>query len=177
VVASNSDSLWNGSETALQFEIEPLFWQTRWFRITCVALILLSVWSVHRYRLYHLTKQFNLRLAERARLHQLEAELAHINRVNMMGELAASLAHEIRQPIAAAMTSANACLRWLVRDPPDLERARAAAMRVEQDGNRAADVISRLRSFYKKGPRPEREMVDVNEIVREMIVLLRDEGR
>jgi len=65
VVASNNDSLWNGSETSLQFEIEPLFWQTGWFRITCVALILLSVWSVHRYRLYHLTKQFNLRLEER----------------------------------------------------------------------------------------------------------------
>ena len=65
VLASNSDSLWNGSETCLQFEIEPLFWQTMWFRITCLALILLSVWSVHRYRLYHLTKQFNLRLEER----------------------------------------------------------------------------------------------------------------
>jgi ligand-binding sensor domain-containing protein/signal transduction histidine kinase len=65
VVASNSDSLWNGSETSLQFEIEPLFWQTRWFRSTCVTLILLSVWSVHRYRLYHLTKQFNMRLEER----------------------------------------------------------------------------------------------------------------
>jgi signal transduction histidine kinase len=65
VVASNSDSLWNGSETSLQFEIEPLFWPTRCFRITCVALILLSAWSVHRYRLYHLTKQFNLRLEER----------------------------------------------------------------------------------------------------------------
>jgi signal transduction histidine kinase len=65
VVASNSDSLWNGSEASLQFEIEPLFRLTAWFRITCVALILLSVWSVHRYRLYHLTKQFNLRLEER----------------------------------------------------------------------------------------------------------------
>ena len=94
----------------------------------------------------------------------------------MMGELAASLAHEIRQPIAAVITSANACLRWLVRDSPDLERARAAAIRIEQDGNRAADVISRLRSFYKKGPQPDREMVDVNQIIREMIILLRDEG-
>jgi ligand-binding sensor domain-containing protein/signal transduction histidine kinase len=65
VVASNSDGLWNGSETSLPFEIEPLFWQTGWFRITCVALILLSVRSVHRYRLYHLTNQFNLRLEER----------------------------------------------------------------------------------------------------------------
>ena len=64
---------------------------------------------------------------ERERLRQLEADLAHINRVNMMGELAAALAHEIKQPIAASITSANACLRWLAHDPPDLERARAAA--------------------------------------------------
>jgi len=113
---------------------------------------------------------------ERERLRQLEADLAHINRVNMMGELAAALAHEIRQPIAASITSANACLRWLARDPPDLERARAAAARIEQDGNRAADVINRLRSFYMKGVPPEREMVDIKEIVREMSALLRKEA-
>jgi PAS domain S-box-containing protein len=112
---------------------------------------------------------------ERERLCQLEADLAHINRVNMMGELAASLVHEIKQPIAAAITSASACLRWLAHNPPDLGRARAAAIRIEQDGNRAADVISHLQSFYKKGTQPEREMVDVNELVREMVVLLRSE--
>ena len=65
VLASNSDGLWNGSETSLRFEIEPLFWQTAWFRLACLALILISVWSVYRYRLYHLTQQFNLRLEER----------------------------------------------------------------------------------------------------------------
>jgi PAS domain S-box-containing protein len=113
---------------------------------------------------------------ERERLRQLEADLAHINRVNMMGELAAALAHEIRQPIAASITSANACLRWLARDPPDLERARAAASRIEQDGNRAADVISRLRSFYKKGTPPEREIVNLKDIIREMTTLLRKEA-
>ena len=113
---------------------------------------------------------------ERERLRQLEADLAHINRVNMMGELAAALAHEIKQPIAASITSANACLRWLAHDPPDLERARAAAARIEQDGNRAADVINRLRSFYQKGSPPKREMVDVKEIVREMTALLRTEA-
>lgn len=113
---------------------------------------------------------------ERERLRQLESDLAHINRVNMLGELATALAHEIKQPIAASITSANACLRWLGRDPPDLERARAAASRMEQDGNRAADVINRLRSFYKKGRPPEREMVDVKDIVREMTVLLRTEA-
>src|SRR6201981_1246672 len=74
---------------------------------------------------------------ERERLRQMEADLAHINRVNMMGELAAALAHEIKQPIAASITSANALLRWLAHDPPDLERVRAAATRIEQDGKRA----------------------------------------
>jgi PAS domain S-box-containing protein len=113
---------------------------------------------------------------ERERLRQLEAELAHINRVSMMGELAASLAHEIRQPIAAAITSADACLRWLKHNPPDLERARLAVARIKEDGTRADDVINRLRSFYKKGTPPERELVDVNEVVREMIVLLRNEA-
>jgi C4-dicarboxylate-specific signal transduction histidine kinase len=113
---------------------------------------------------------------ERERLRQVETDLAHINRVNMLGELAAALAHEVKQPIAASITSANALLRWLEHDPPDLGRARAAARRIEQDGNRAADVINRLRSFYKKGPPPEREMVDMGDIVREMAVMLRDEA-
>jgi PAS domain S-box-containing protein len=112
---------------------------------------------------------------EREKLRQLEADLAHINRVNMMGELAAALAHEIRQPIAATITSANACLRWLARDPPDLERARAAAARIEQDGNRAADVINHLRTFYKKGMPPERGIVNLKDIIREMTALLRIE--
>jgi len=110
--------------------------------------------------------------AERERLRQVEADLARINRVNMMGELAAALAHEIRQPIAASITSANALLRWLAHDPPDLERARAAAGRIEQDGNRAADVIKSLLSFYRTGTPAERQILDVKEIIGEMIVLL-----
>jgi PAS domain S-box-containing protein len=113
---------------------------------------------------------------ERERLRQLEADLVHINRVNMMGELAAALAHEIKQPIAASITSASSCLRWLAHDPPNLERARAAATRSEQDGNRAADVINRLRSFYKKGKPPERQRVDVKAIIREMTALFRNEA-
>jgi len=113
---------------------------------------------------------------ERERLRQLEADLAHINRVNMMGELAAALAHEIKQPIAASITSANALLRWLGHDPPDLERARAAAVRIEQDGHRAADVINSLRSFYRTGTPAERHILDVKEIIREMTVLLRVEA-
>jgi PAS domain S-box-containing protein len=113
---------------------------------------------------------------ERERLRQLEADLAHVNRVNMLGELAAALAHEIKQPIGASVASANACLRWLDRDPPDLDKARAAATRIERDGHRAADVIDRLQSFYKKGARPERAMVEVSDIIQEMTVLLNTEA-
>jgi PAS domain S-box-containing protein len=113
---------------------------------------------------------------EREKLRQLEADLAHINRVNMMGELAAALAHEIKQPLAASITSANALLRWLAHDPPDLERARAAADRIEHDANRAADVINSLQSFYKTGTPPKRQIVDVKEIIEEMAVLLRGEA-
>jgi len=94
----------------------------------------------------------------------------------MMGELTAALAHEIKQPIAASITSANACLRWLLHDPPNLERARAAAARMERESSRASDVINTLRSFYKRGLPPERRVVDVKEIVREMTVLLRNEA-
>ena len=90
--------------------------------------------------------------------------------------MTASLAHEINQPIAATITSANACLRWLTRDPPELERARAATIRIEKDGNRAAEIIRRLRAFYKTGAPPQRESVDINELVGEMLVLLRNEA-
>ena len=113
---------------------------------------------------------------ERERLRQLENDLAHINRVNMMGELAAALAHEIKQPIAASITSANALLRWLAHDPPDVERARATASRIVQDATRAADVIDSLRSFYKTGTPTARQLIDVKEIVGELTVLLSDEA-
>jgi len=105
---------------------------------------------------------------------QAQADLAHVHRVTTMGELTASLAHEVNQPIAAAVTNANTCLRWLTREHPDVEGAREAASRIVKDGTRAAEIISRIRLLFKKGT-PERELVDLNEVVREMIVLLRGE--
>jgi PAS domain S-box-containing protein len=112
---------------------------------------------------------------QRERLRQTQTDLAHINRVATMGELTASVAHEVNQPIAAAVTDANTCMRWLARDQPDLEEARAAAMRVVKDATRAAEIISRIRLLFNKGT-PERELVDVNEIIGEMIFLLRSEA-
>src|SRR5580692_2605293 len=104
---------------------------------------------------------------ERERLRQLEAELEHINRVNMLGELAASLAHEIKQPIAASITSANALLRWLAHDPPDLLEAREAASGTIGCARREAEIIDHVRSLFKKSF-PQREAVDVNELIREI---------
>jgi PAS domain S-box-containing protein len=112
---------------------------------------------------------------ERERLRQALADLAHINRVTTMGELTASLAHEVNQPIAAAVTNANTCLRWLSRDQPDLGEAREAAMRIVKDGTRAAEIIKRVRLLFEKGT-PQREMVDVNEVILGMTVLFRSEA-
>jgi len=114
------------------------------------------------------------RRAEQER-EQLRTDLAHMNRVSTMGELAASLSHELKQPIMATITSATAALRWLRRDEPNVERACETTARIIKDGNRATEIIDRLRSLYKKSP-PKREAVDVNEIVREMTVLLRGEA-
>src|SRR5271166_4701092 len=112
---------------------------------------------------------------ERDRLRKLEAELAHINRVSMLGELAGSLGHEIKQPIAAAVTNASTCLRWLKRDRPDLEEAQEAAARMVEDAMRAAEIIDRMKSLYKKDY-PQREMVNVNEVIKEIVALLRNEA-
>jgi signal transduction histidine kinase len=112
---------------------------------------------------------------ERERLRQVQSELAHINRVTTMGELAASIAHEVKQPISAAHTNAQTCLRWLGRNQPEIEEAREAASRVIQDVARASEIISRIRVLFKKGE-PQREWVDVNEVIREMISLMRSEA-
>jgi PAS domain S-box-containing protein len=106
---------------------------------------------------------------------QSQADLARVNRVTTMGELAASLAHEVNQPISATITNAGACLQWLERDQPNLEEARAAATRIVRDGSRAGEIINRIRSQFEKG-NLKWEAVDVNEIIREMIALLRSEA-
>jgi PAS domain S-box-containing protein len=112
---------------------------------------------------------------ERERLRQVQADLAHINRVTTMGELTASLAHEIKQPIAAAVTDAGTCLKWLARDQPEIEEARDAVSRILKDVNRASEIIGRIRSLFKK-EELQREVVDVNDIIREMIALLSGEA-
>jgi len=108
-------------------------------------------------------------------LRKAQADLARVNRVTTMGEMVASLAHEVNQPIAAASINAGSCLRYLKREQPDLDGAGNAALRMVADVNRAAAVIGRIRSLFQKGT-PLQEPVDINEVIREMVVLLRNEA-
>ncbi|HUL06115.1 MAG TPA: PAS domain S-box protein [Candidatus Acidoferrum sp.] len=107
-------------------------------------------------------------------LRAAQAELAHVNRVATMGQLTASIAHEVNQPIAAAVTNAAAALRWLGGHPPDLEEVRQALGRIVDNGTRAGDVIGRIRSLIKKAP-PRKSRFDLNEAIRDVIVLTRSE--
>jgi PAS domain S-box-containing protein len=293
LVASNSEGLWNGPETAIVLNVEPAYYQTYWFRLSCFAAFVALLWALHRWRIHQVSSQerrlrevvetipamtfaassdgsntfvnkrwteytglyvektsgagwcwqraihpkdlarhsekWRISIAtgqpfedearylrasdgeyrwflvrsvplldqhgrivkwygtltdiegskraeqEREKSRQLEADLAHMNRVSTLGEMTASLAHEIKQPIAAAITSATSCIEWLAHEPPNLARARIAAARIDKYGNRAAEIIDRIRSFYKKST-PRRELVDANGIIHEIITLLNGEA-
>jgi signal transduction histidine kinase len=114
-------------------------------------------------------------IEDRKRAEQLQADLAHITRVNTMVELTASLAHDIKQPIGAALTNAEACARLLDRDQPDVSEAREAALEMARDARHAAQIIDRVRSLYRKDS-SHLDIVDVNEIAGEMVTLLRGES-
>ena len=104
-----------------------------------------------------------------------QAELAHVTRVMTMGELTASIAHEINQPLAAVVTNANAGLRWLAGPIPNLSEAREALARITRDGKRASDVIGRIRALVKKKAAPRRRVWTLNEAIQEVVVLVQSE--
>jgi PAS domain S-box-containing protein len=122
---------------------------------------------------------FVLDLTERKRaeaeVREMQMEVAHANRATTMGQLTASIAHEVNQPIAATVTNAEAALRFLDRHPPDLEEVREGLVNIVKDGNRAGDVIGRIRELIKKAP-PRKDWVDINEAIDEVIELTRGEA-
>jgi PAS domain S-box-containing protein len=107
-------------------------------------------------------------------LQEAQAELARVTRVTMLGEITASIAHEVNQPLAAVVINGNACRRWLAADPPNLDEARDAAMRVVSDGERAGKIIARIRALVRRGV-PERQLLDVNDVIREALGFTRSE--
>jgi signal transduction histidine kinase len=114
-------------------------------------------------------------IQDRKRAEQLQAELAHTNRVSTMGELVASISHELAQPLQITTANAKASLRWLQRDPPNLTEVHKGTERIVEAGTLASEIIDRLRSLYRKSP-PKRELVAINEVIGEMIPLLRSEA-
>jgi PAS domain S-box-containing protein len=115
-------------------------------------------------------------IEDRKEVEQLRADLTHASRVSTMGELVASISHELAQPITVTTADAKASLRWLQRDPPDLTEARKGTERIVEASTLASEIISRLRSLYKKSP-PKRELVATNEVIGEMSRMLRSEAR
>lgn len=109
-------------------------------------------------------------------LRERDAELTHVTRVMTIGELTASIAHEVNQPLAAIVTNGNACLRWLGGATPNLSEARQAVQRIIKDSYRASEVIARIRTLVKKAP-PRNDLVDLNEVIVEVLALAQSEAR
>jgi PAS domain S-box-containing protein len=283
LVASNSEGLWNGPETAIVLRVAPAYYQTYWFRLSCFAGFVALLWAGYQMRVHQLQEQENkfrdavetmpalafvvdprgnrtfmnrgwleytglsreeasgwektihpddlnriterlrasgptgqpldyearLRrgsdgvyrwfliravpvrdkrgkivkwcgaatdIEDRKRAEQLQADLTHASRVNAMGELVASISHELAQPIMASTVNARASLRWLQHDPPELTRVREGTEKIIEAGALAAEIINRLRSLYKKAP-PKQELVAIDEVVGEMAGMMGGEAR
>jgi len=189
VAASNNSGVWNEAGAFLDFSIAPAYYQMNWFRLSSVSALALLLWIAYKLRvrgieqhagqLALINAKLEAQIAERKQaeeaLRQAQADLTRASRMSSMGELTASLAHEIKQPIAAVITNASTCLRWLARDEPDLEEVRAAASRMVQDGRRANEIVNRVRLLFQQDTL-QRELVDPNEIIREMMLLLHSEA-
>ena len=139
-----------------------------------VSAVITRLVSKLRIRAQQLEDQIVERKRVQDALLETRAELERVTRVTYLGQLTASIAHEINQPLAAVVTNANVCLRWLARDAPDLEEVRAAAHRSVQSATHASEIINRIRLLFKKGT-PQRELVDVNEVIGDTIELVRGE--
>jgi PAS domain S-box-containing protein len=113
---------------------------------------------------------------QREKLRQLEAEIAHLDRLSMLGELTASIAHEVNQPLSGVVSNGSACLRWLAGETPNIEEAREAARRIVRDGKRAAEVVARVRAMTKR-TEASREKLDVNETIWDVLALVGDEAK
>ena len=285
LVASNSEGLWNGPQTAVALNIAPAYYQTTWFRGLCVLAFFTLLWAGYQMRVRQLQEQekkfrdaveimpalafvadpngnrtflnkgwleytglsseqasgsgwekaihpddlkrvterwlaarttgqpldyeerlrrgsdgvyrwFQTRarplrdnrgkivkwcavaneIEDRKHAEQLQADLTHASRVSTMGELVASISHELAQPITVTTAHAKASLRWLQRDPPDLTEVRKGTERIVEAGTLASEIINRLRSLYKKTP-TKREVVAINEVIDEMAGMLKSEAR
>jgi PAS domain S-box-containing protein len=161
-------------ETGIASETEEVFTSDRGDRVFLTTKSLLSDESGKPYALFGISAEITERKKAEADLREMQMELAHLNRVMTVGELAASIAHEINQPLAAIVWNANAALRWLALDPPNLAKAHDSAELIIRDGDRATQVLARIRALLKKTP-PSKTSLDVNEFINEVVALAQSE--
>lgn len=161
-------------ETGGASETEEILTTDRGDRVFLATKSVLSDESGEPYALFGISAEITDRKQAESDLREMQAELAHLNRVMTVGELTASIAHEINQPLAAIVMNGNAALRWLALDPPNLAKVRDSAELIIRDGERASQIIARIRALLKKSP-PSKTLLDVNEFVNEVADLTRSE--
>lgn len=161
-------------ETGCASETEEILATERGHRVFLTTKSLLSDESGQPYALFGISAEITERKKVESDLREMQAELAHLNRVMTVGELTASIAHEINQPLAAIVMNGNAARRWLALDPPNLTKARDSAELIVRDADRASQVIARIRALLKKST-PSKTLLDVNEFVNEVVDLTRSE--
>jgi signal transduction histidine kinase len=164
VIASNNSGVWNEEGASLAFSIAPAYWQTNWFLVLCATAFAALLWGIYR-----------MRMRQLVHVRAMEMELAHANRLATIGQLTASIAHEVNQPLGAAITNAQAGLRWLKREPPDLTEVKTAFDEVVRAGNRAADVVASVRRMVKKTPGQDGN-VRVNDEIGEILAITHGEA-
>jgi C4-dicarboxylate-specific signal transduction histidine kinase len=174
VIAANDAGVWNLDGASFTFRVAPAFYQTIWFGVLCAAALVALFFVAHHVRVRQLERRSDERKRADEALAKLRAELAQATRVSSLATLTASIAHEVSQPLSGIVTNASTCLRMLSNDPPNVTGASEAARRLLRDGNRASDVITRLRALFSKKS-PAVEPVDLNEATREVIALSRSD--
>ena len=161
-------------ETGRPSETEEILTTDRGDRVFLATKSLLSDETGKPYALFGISAEITDRKQAESDLREMQAELAHVSRVMTVGELTASIAHEINQPLAAIVMNGNAALRWLALDPPNLAKVRDSAELIIRDGDRASQIITRIRALLKKSP-PAKTLLDVNEFVNEVLDLTESE--
>ena len=168
VIARNPDGVWSGQETTIAFEVEPAYYKTWWFRLSCVAAFLALIWTVYQQRLRQVTAR------NQAEAEMLE-EIAHLNRVASMGQMAASLAHELAQPLAAILSNAQAAACFASQPQPDLQEIRGALADITEDDQRARAFLQNMRTMFQRQAIANTQ-VNLNTIVDDVSRLVRNEA-
>lgn len=168
VEATDAQGNWSNTGASLSFTIQPFFYQTFWFRASLVAL-LVSVGGATVY--WQARRKHRRHLAELEQARRQHAELAHVGRVSLLGELSASIAHELNQPLTAILSNAQAALRFLNQEPVNLEEVRAILQDITAANHRASEVILRMRAMMKKGE-AQLEQRDLNADIEQVLTLL-----